>query len=44
MVVALDLHEAGARPDLHGGSYAYAFMHSIPRNLWEGKPRPTARW
>lgn len=42
MVMALDLHEAGVLPDLHGGSYAYAFMHSIPRNLWEGKPLLTA--
>ncbi|MFG6456928.1 O-antigen polymerase [Roseateles sp. BYS96W] len=42
MVIALDLHQAGVLPDLHGGSYAYAFMHSIPRSLWEGKPLLTA--
>lgn len=42
VVIALDLHQAGVLPDLHGGSYAYAFMHSIPRSLWEDKPLLTA--
>jgi oligosaccharide repeat unit polymerase len=42
MVIALDLHQTGALPDLYGGSYVYAFMHSIPRSLWEDKPLLTA--
>lgn len=42
MVLALDLHQEGALPSLNGGSYAYAFMHSIPRSLWEEKPLLTA--
>lgn len=42
VVIALDLHQAGVLPNLNGGSYAYAFMHSIPRSIWEEKPLLTA--
>lgn len=42
VVIALDLHKAGVLPNLNGGSYAYALMHSIPRSIWEEKPLLTA--
>lgn len=42
LVTALDLHKAGVLPDLNGASYVYAFLHSIPRSLWEAKPLLTA--
>jgi oligosaccharide repeat unit polymerase len=42
MVQALDLYRGGELPSLSGGSYLYAFAHSIPRNIWESKPMLTA--
>lgn len=42
LVAALDLHRAGVLPDLNGASYLYAFLHSVPRSLWEAKPLLTA--
>lgn len=42
LVTALDLQRAGVLPDLNGASYLYAFLHSVPRSLWEAKPLLTA--
>lgn len=42
LVTALDLQRAGVLPDLNGASYIYAFLHAVPRSLWEAKPLLTA--
>lgn len=42
MVLGLDLYKNGTLQSLHGASYIYAFLHAIPRNLWEAKPPLTA--
>ena len=42
LVAGLDLQRAGVLPDLNGASYIYAFLHSVPRSLWENKPLLTA--
>jgi len=42
LVAALDLQRAGTLPELHGASYVYAFLHAVPRSIWESKPLLTA--
>jgi hypothetical protein len=42
LVDALDLYREGMLPDLNGASYVYAFLHAVPRSLWEAKPLLTA--
>ncbi len=42
MVLGLDLYKNETLQSLNGASYIYAFLHSIPRNLWEAKPPLTA--
>lgn len=42
MVLGLNLYQNHTLPSLNGASYIYAFLHSIPRNLWEAKPPLTA--
>lgn len=42
MVLGLDLYKNDTLQSLNGASYVYAFLHSIPRNLWEAKPPLTA--
>lgn len=39
---ALTLYRTGSLPSLQGGSYLYAFLHAVPRNIWEAKPLLTA--
>lgn len=42
MVLGLELYRNGTLESLNGGSYIYAFLHAVPRNLWEAKPPLTA--
>lgn len=42
LAIALDLHGEGVLGNMNGASYLYAFLHFVPRNLWESKPLLTA--
>lgn len=42
MVAGLDLFRSGQLESLNGASYIYAFLHAIPRNIWEAKPPLTS--
>jgi hypothetical protein len=41
-VESLDILRAGVLPELNGASYLYAFLHAVPRSVWEAKPLLTA--